>query len=165
MGGYYTFKYSEDEYTSSEFEEPIVTKTFGEITTVPAEECPACPQSQAGRGRRGKAGKCSPTEKLIEVEIFTDNYPQETSWTVTRNIEYDKDTYTSIDPVLEGGPYEDIDENYYASKKDSVFVPDGQYRFTIIVSDPPCIGICCGVYNVLLFITYRAVTMPCLASS
>ena len=142
MGGYYTFKYSEDEYTSSDFEGPIATKTFGEITTVPAEDCPACPQSQKGRGRRGKAGKCSPTEKLIEVEIFTDNYPQETSWTVTRNIEYDKDTYTSIVPVMAGGPYADD----YTSMKDSACVPDGQYRFTFYVSDLQC-HICCYVYN------------------
>ena len=109
---------------------------------MPTDPCPACSQftSQSKAGKRGKAGKgggggCSPTEKLIQVDLLTDNFPEETVWTVAKTIEYEGASYTSLDPVLSGGPYASDDSNDNKLFQDAVCVPEGQYTFTIYVSD------------------------------
>ena len=127
-----------------------ISSRLGKITEVPTDPCPVCPQSNKA-GKRTKAGSgsscgiktltCSPTEKLIEVDLFTDDAPEETLWTVHRNIEYDGGMYTSIFPVLTGGPYStdgSREELIHVTK----CVPEGQYTFTIYVSVLPCIYIC-----------------------
>ena len=167
MTGYYTFRVGEDEDENTEFNEAIATKTFGDIAPVPAEDCPACPKAEAGR--RGKAGKgrgtsCGPTETLIEVDLYLDYWPEETSWTVTKNIQYEGNTYTSIKPVMKGGTYPDNDDYYYELVQESACVPEGQYQFTIYVSDNH------GPYYLLLsavvFALFYCITCPpspCLA--
>ena len=134
---------------------------------VPTDPCSACSQStlsQSKSGKRGKAGKgggCSPTEKLIQVEIVTDRWPEETFWYVTRDIEYEMGTYTSTTPVLEGGPYDAALE--YITIQESACVPEGQYRFTIFVSDLQYICICCLCLHCHCFLctTFYPV-MPCI---
>ena len=123
----------------------------GDITVVPTDPCPVCPQSKAGKRTKAGSGSscgiktltCSPTERLIEVDLFTDKFPEETVWTVHRNIEHEGEMYSSIVPVLTGGPYfSNYDEN---SGEELIHVtkcvPEGQYTFTIYVSVLPCVYI------------------------
>ena len=75
------------------------------------------------------APTCSGNKKLIEVDVFTDQDPEETLWTVTKNIEYEGEVYTSTTPILSGGPYSQ--QNFLF--QDAWCVPKGQYKFNIYV--------------------------------
>ena len=78
---------------------------------------------------------CSPDEILIEVDLYTDYTPQENWWTVTKNIKYRGEEYTSMTPVLTGGPYLDDDSQDVTLIQDAVCVPkEEQYSVTIYVS-------------------------------
>ena len=77
------------------------------------------------------APTCSGNRKLIEVDVFTDQDPEETLWTVTKNIEYEGEVYTSTTPILSGGPFSQEDFLF----QDAWCVPKGQYKFNIYVSD------------------------------
>ena len=69
------------------------------------------------------SGECECLDKRIEVDLKTDNYPAETSWTVT-------DKCGSSDVVLSGRSYSA--SNTLFTK--SVCVASGQYEFAIQVS-------------------------------
>lgn len=80
-------------------------------------------------------GACKKDRKLIEVEVVTDVWPEETRWTVTKNIEYRGASYTSNIPILSGGPYADDDSAEGKLFQHGTCAPPGQYKFTIYVSD------------------------------
>ena len=69
---------------------------------------------------------CPPGEKFLKVTILTDNYPEETTWTV-------KNTCTG-DLVMSGGPYDTSGTTYESQK----CLPEGEgdtaYEFNILVS-------------------------------
>ena len=77
------------------------------------------------------APTCSGNRKLIEVDVLTNLYPEEILWTVTKNIEYEGETFTSTIPVLSGGPYSQ--EKFLF--QDAWCLPKGQYNFNMYVSD------------------------------
>ena len=69
-----------------------------------------------------------------------------------RNIEHEGEMYTSLDPVLSGGPY----RLGYPNSRDELIqvtkcVPEGQYTFTIYVSDLLCVFAAMYVYVYTLF--------------
>eukprot|EP00573_Skeletonema_grethae_P005131 CAMPEP_0201696978 /NCGR_PEP_ID=MMETSP0578-20130828/8914_1 /ASSEMBLY_ACC=CAM_ASM_000663 /TAXON_ID=267565 /ORGANISM="Skeletonema grethea, Strain CCMP 1804" /LENGTH=628 /DNA_ID=CAMNT_0048183025 /DNA_START=80 /DNA_END=1963 /DNA_ORIENTATION=+ len=74
---------------------------------------------------------CPGSQTRIEVDILTDNYPAETTWTVT-------DTCGSAGVIMSGGQYSA--KNTPHSK--NVCADEGQYDFTI--NDSFGDGICCG---------------------
>ena len=123
---YYRFGFDGDEVTNNETYGFSGTNTLGEISQA---------RSKAGKRSKTKAG-CSTSEKSIQVDYSIGNYDAwEYTWTVTKNIEYEGETYTSITPIL-SGTYSSTD-----SEKDfheEVSVPEGEYQFNIYVSDPPC---------------------------
>ena len=105
------------------------------------------------------APTCSPTEILIEVDLYTDYSPEENRWTVTKNIEYRGQRYTSMTPVLTGGPYSSNGSQDELLIQDAVCVPtEEQYQVTIYVS----VIIDNHVYMLLcpLFIMYDASCCP-----
>eukprot|EP00984_Skeletonema_dohrnii_P018057 scaffold8343_cov94-Skeletonema_dohrnii-CCMP3373.AAC.5 len=74
---------------------------------------------------------CSNSLKKVQVDIVTDNYPGETTWTVT-------DKCGSAGAILSGGTYSDANSPF--SK--NVCAAAGQYEFKI--DDTYGDGICCG---------------------
>ena len=66
---------------------------------------------------------CAGVQKQVEVNILTDNYPSETTWTVT-----DKCGNGGI--VLSGGPY----SSSGTTESSSSSVCEGEYEFQINVS-------------------------------
>eukprot|EP00573_Skeletonema_grethae_P005631 CAMPEP_0201712026 /NCGR_PEP_ID=MMETSP0578-20130828/59433_1 /ASSEMBLY_ACC=CAM_ASM_000663 /TAXON_ID=267565 /ORGANISM="Skeletonema grethea, Strain CCMP 1804" /LENGTH=810 /DNA_ID=CAMNT_0048201083 /DNA_START=53 /DNA_END=2485 /DNA_ORIENTATION=- len=77
--------------------------------------------------------ECGGSQKRIEVDILTDNYPAETTWTVT-------DSCGSAGVILSGGPYSSTSTSTLFS--DDVCATVGRYDFTI--NDSFGDGICCG---------------------
>jgi len=67
---------------------------------------------------------CSGSLKKVQVDIVTDNYPGETTWTVT-------DKCGSAGAILSGGTYSDANSPF--SK--NVCAAAGQYEFKIDVSE------------------------------
>lgn len=65
---------------------------------------------------------CTGVQKEVVVDIRTDNYPSETTWTVTDLCGYG-DTFS-------GGPYSNANRDYSSSND----VCEGQYQFTLNVS-------------------------------
>ena len=92
--------------------------------TQTCEHEPKCGQNDVCIEPTGEC-ECSGSDKRIEVDILTDNYPAETTWTVT-----DKCGASGV--VLSGGPYDGSDTNTAFSK--SVCATAGQYEFKIDVS-------------------------------
>jgi hypothetical protein len=90
-----------------------------------------------------KGGSCSPNEKLLVIQIKTDDYAFETSWTLV-----DTSNETTL---LQGppAPYKYADDTLYTG---STCLPPGRYEFTI--NDLQGDGLCCefgrGYYRVLL---------------
>jgi hypothetical protein len=80
-------------------------------------------------------GGCPTGQSLVEVDIKLDNYPGETTWSVTN---------CAGQSVRSGGPYSYSAANTDVS--DSVCVPDGTgYKFKI--DDSYGDGVCCGYGN------------------
>ena len=124
--GYYRVGFDGDEITNNDFSDGFSrTNTLGEISQA---------RSKAGKRSKTKAG-CSGNKKLIEVDYSIGTYASEYTWTVTKNIEYEGEKYTSIKPVLSGA-YSSNDEG--KEFHEEVSVPEGEYQFNIYVSDPPC---------------------------
>ena len=83
--------------------------------------------------------KCPAGEKMLEVDILTDNYPGETTWNV-------KSVCDGGSTVLSGGPYSITGSTNFGM----ACVPEGRYTFEI--KDSYGDGICCsygtGAYTV-----------------
>ncbi len=69
---------------------------------------------------------CTGGQKEVVVDIRTDNYPAETTWTVTDLCGYGES--------ISGGPYSNTNTDYSSSNP----VCEGQYQFTINVSYSLC---------------------------
>jgi len=69
---------------------------------------------------------CPDSKTRIEVDILTDNYPGETTWTVT-------DKCGSAGAIMSGGPYDSTLRGATYSK--TVCADEGEYDFTINVSE------------------------------
>eukprot|EP00985_Skeletonema_marinoi_P004330 scaffold1890_cov132-Skeletonema_marinoi.AAC.6 len=69
---------------------------------------------------------CGVSEELLRVTIFTDDWPDDTSWTVRNTCG------SSSDVIMSGDNY--VDE--YSSFVSEMCVPEGQYEFTI----EDCVG-------------------------
>ena len=81
---------------------------------------------------------CTGNEKLIQVDVFTDLYPSEITWTVDRvgAVAIKGVTYTPPIPppspaIMSGGPY----SAKYTLYQDALCVQPGVYTFTIYVSE------------------------------
>mmetsp|Transcript_13172 Transcript_13172/g.28436 ORF Transcript_13172/g.28436 Transcript_13172/m.28436 type:complete len:746 (+) Transcript_13172:167-2404(+) len=77
----------------------------------------------------------------VEVDIVSDNYPGETTWTLTNKCDGEE--------VARGGPYDTAGILY--SKR--ICVPDAEYSF--VISDSWGDGICCGYGGGSFVITYN----------
>jgi len=84
------------------------------------------------------------TQKSIIVDLTTDNYPAETSWTI-------KNTCTDEEDVFSRGSY----SSARTLHSDEECVPAAEYEFTI--SDTYGDGICCGYGSGTYKITYDGV--------
>ena len=108
-----------------------------DICNEDSQQCENPTKACDGPGENGvclePSGQCECSDKRIEVDLTTDNYPTETSWTVS-----DMCSGSSPVVVLEGGDYGD--KNTLYSK--STCAVNGQYRFTI--NDEYGDGICCS---------------------
>ena len=69
---------------------------------------------------------CPSGEKFLKVTILTDNYPEETTWTV-------KNTCTG-DLVMSGGPYDTSGTAYESQQCLPEAEGDAAYEFSILVS-------------------------------
>ena len=67
---------------------------------------------------------CSSSQKALTVEIVTDNFPDETTWTITEKCSENNEV------IMSGGPYSSTDTEYY----EHMCVDDRKYEFKIIVS-------------------------------
>ena len=67
---------------------------------------------------------CTSTQKRLEVEIITDNYPDETTWTVTDKCSSNNQV------IMSGGPYSSAGTEY----SQDICAETGQYEFKINVS-------------------------------
>ena len=125
--GYYRVGFDGDEITNNDFSDGFSqTNTLGEISQA---------RSKAGKSSKTKAG-CSTSEKSIQVDYsIGQDYAWEYMWTVTKNIEHEGETYTSIEPILSGTYSSNDSETVF---DEEVIVPEGEYQFNIYVSDPPC---------------------------
>lgn len=70
------------------------------------------------------------SEKMMQVTINTDNYPEETTWSIVNKCQDYK--------LMSGGPYKSRGKTYVSE----VCAPEGEYEFTIfdLYSD----GLCCA---------------------
>lgn len=79
------------------------------------------------------APTCSGTESRLTVDITTDNYPGETTWTLVNSCDSSE--------VLSGGPYTSAD-TLYSQTTPQCLPDDAKYVFTI--NDSYGDGICCS---------------------
>jgi hypothetical protein len=82
----------------------------------------------------GSCGSCSCTDNAVTLTLKLDNYPEETSWTLTT---------AAGSTVASGGTYGN--QSPGATITENFCLPDGCYVFTI--SDTYGDGICCGYGN------------------
>jgi len=75
---------------------------------------------------------CPGAQERFEVQILTDDWPQETTWTLT-------DQCGSNGEMMSGGPYTGSPNTLFSEMSACV---DGQYEF--IINDSYGDGICCG---------------------
>lgn len=78
-----------------------------------------------------QCGNTSCTDNELTLNITTDNYPSETTWTIR----------VGTTTVASGGPYSSANSSY----SESICIPDGCYDFTI--NDSYGDGICCSYGN------------------
>ena len=103
---------------------------------------------------------CVGNEKLIEVAVLTDYWPEETTWEVKRQLVYQGFSYKAIDPIMSGGPYPSERTLY----EDALCVQEGEYQFTIYVSDlyyMHDVHIYCCVFTFSCFILLYITTICC----
>ena len=79
-----------------------------------------------------------PNQKQVTVQIKTDNYPTETSWTLKKF----GSCVGQTDPNLSGGGYTSANADQTVFKR---CVDKGQYQF--IIKDSYGDGICCGKFE------------------
>jgi hypothetical protein len=79
-----------------------------------------------------------PNQKQVTVQIKTDNYPTETSWTLKKF----GSCVGQTDPNLSGGGYTSANTDQTVFKR---CVDKGQYQF--IIKDSYGDGICCGKFE------------------
>jgi|SaaInl74LU_5_DNA_1037368.scaffolds.fasta_scaffold08638_3 hypothetical protein len=84
---------------------------------------------------------CPGAQQRFEVQIITDNYPGETTWTLTDKCD------ASIGEMMSGGPYSTTNTPYSDM---SACADDGQYEFKINVSYFVQVFICPFQNNQLL---------------
>lgn len=93
--------------------------------------------------------ECSlcPGERVLDVTVVTDRYPQETSWTIRNEC--------TNEIQLQGGQYTQPETAYTTGK---ICVPKARYIFTI--NDSYGDGICCNYGSGLFAISYNDASVP-----
>ena len=102
---------------------------------------------------------CVGNEKLIEVAVLTDDWPGETTWEVKGQLVYQGFSYKTI-AIMSGGPY----SSSYTLYEDALCVQEGEYQFTIYVSDlyyMHDVHIYCCVFTFSCFILLYITTICC----
>ena len=66
---------------------------------------------------------CAGSNVVLEVKILTDNYPSETTWTVTNECDQEQ--------VMSGGPYTEVGTPYV---EEEIVCGSHKFKFTINVS-------------------------------
>ena len=88
-------------------------------------QTPSAPQGPTPPPTPAPTFSCSGVQETLEVEIITDNYPDETFWTITEKCSGDDEE------IMAGGPYGQTGTVY---TDDMEVCANGKYEFKIIVS-------------------------------
>ena len=124
--GYYEARWNEQRVASGGEFQSSESNSFGSCGAAPTK-APVAPTESPTDAPTGSGG-------LFELNLLTDNYPGETTWTLV-------DDCNNGAVVLTGGPY--------ATKASSFVTPDTlpRSKYTFTITDAESDGICCGQYG------------------